>query len=476
MGQFTFELDIPPGIVSDDTAFASKGHWAACDRIRFRNGKPETLPGYASLVSGFAGQEPQSFGVAAGKVIMGMQQHLYAINVSAATIASITPAVAPFSTLFWSITNWGASLVIASPNGGKVYESDGSAAATQVTNSPAASTRVLVTPQRQVLCFGTNEVVSGTFNARCIRGSDLEDRTSWTPSSSNNSFEDILDDPGSIVSAELIGPYVAVWTTASLFLGQFIGDPLQTYRWDRVDSGCGLRDGRAVTVLNGVAYWLGRDMNFYRWAPGELPVQMPCRIGQEFVENYGGLPFMVAVGRFNEIWLHYKDTRDGIAVGSTRYVVYSVGEGCWFNGTRQIHAGHSSAVLTDLLKSAGYDTGAYITVFSSTVYVEATGTPDDASYIQTADQYIDSGRRRVMVSRCEPDFEQQTGDVFLTLFVRDRPQSSAATKGPHTLTTSTTKKDFRASGNLAALKFSAAAGVKWRLGKPTFDCVTLGER
>ena len=46
MTQFTYELDIPSGIVSDDTAYSSKGRWADCDGIRFHNGKPETLPGY----------------------------------------------------------------------------------------------------------------------------------------------------------------------------------------------------------------------------------------------------------------------------------------------------------------------------------------------------------------------------------------------------------------------------------------------
>jgi hypothetical protein len=39
----------------------------------------------------------------------------------------------------------------------------------------------------------------------------------------------------------------------------------------------------------------------------------------------------------------------------------------------------------------------------------------------------------------------------------------------------TGKKDFRASGKIAAIRFSGS-GVHYRLGKPLFDTVPLGER
>jgi hypothetical protein len=478
MPRFSFELEIPPGIVSDDTTFASKGRWADCDGIRFREGKPETLPGYVGLAAGFA-NNLLSIGIAAGKIIVGSDSGLFALTNSGAS-TNISPGPLGGPTSSWSITNWG-DLVIASPSGLKIYESTGALAATRVTNSPASNTRVLVTPQRQILAFGTNEVSSGTFNGRCIRGCDLENRTVWTPASTNNSFEDILDDPGTIVGAELIGSYVAVWTTTSLFLGQFVGDPSQTYRWDRVDS-TGLISAAAVTVLHGTAYWLGSDLNLYAWQPGGVVEQLKCPIWRDFGLNYragstfGSGPLMYGNTRYNEVWLHYCDTRDGVSNSTTRYIAVCLDDMSWFRGLRRISAAHSSAAASAIL-DATYDPGAYFTTtFGGVLYVEGTGSSGDDSYLQSADQYIDAGRTRVMVQSVQPDFEQQTGAVALTAYVRDRPQSSAVTKGPYTLTNTVGKTDFRASGKLMALKFSAAAGVKWRLGKPTFDCATMGER
>jgi hypothetical protein len=96
-------------------------------------------------------------------------------------------------------------------------------------------------------------------------------------------------------------------------------------------------------------------------------------------------------------------------------------------------------------------------------------------HITSADQYLDNGQRRILARSFTPDFEYQSGDVDLTLFVRDRPQSAALTKGPFTIPPGTTRKGCRASGKLMAMKLSGTA-VQFRLGKPLFDVVTLGER
>jgi hypothetical protein len=66
----------------------------------------------------------------------------------------------------------------------------------------------------------------------------------------------------------------------------------------------------------------------------------------------------------------------------------------------------------------------------------------------------------------------------VSLYVRDYPVGSSTTKGPFSFTTTVTaKKDFRASGKIVAIKFQSTGGdVNWRLGKPLFDIVPMGER
>ena len=43
MAQVTIPLAYPPGVVSDDTAFAASGRTASANYVRWYQGKPETI-------------------------------------------------------------------------------------------------------------------------------------------------------------------------------------------------------------------------------------------------------------------------------------------------------------------------------------------------------------------------------------------------------------------------------------------------
>lgn len=47
-------IDPQPGIVRDDTQYRSEGRWWDCDKIRFRNGRPEMIGGWLSNIFGGA--------------------------------------------------------------------------------------------------------------------------------------------------------------------------------------------------------------------------------------------------------------------------------------------------------------------------------------------------------------------------------------------------------------------------------------
>jgi hypothetical protein len=98
-------------------------------------------------------------------------------------------------------------------------------------------------------------------------------------------------------------------------------------------------------------------------------------------------------------------------------------------------------------------------------------------HLKTADQYIEEGGRQMMVRGIWPDFEDQQGAISLTVYPRQHPQSAATAKGPFTIADGQSKKDFRASGGVFALKFSGSSNPSFmRLGKPVFDAVPAGER
>jgi len=476
-----FALDPPPGIVSDDTTFAARGRWADASNVRFWNGRPQVIGGWEAFVTLAGGGECVAiFALGGGYTAYGCASKLW-VQSGGGVPADRTPAGMPGAITHWSLAAYGATL-LAAPQGGTLYtHAPGGGIATAIAPAPDAITAMLVTPQRQAMALGCNEEASGAFNPLCIRWSDIEDVTDWTTSACNNAGEHMLEGPGAIVGAALAGPYVAIWTRDALYLGQYVGDPGQSWRFERIAEGCGLAGPAAHAAYGGTIFWLSPDCRLFAWAPGALPASIPCPVHRSLAGNINPDAahriFLQALPGCGEIWLHYADLRDGTNGAATRYVAFAPAAGTWFRGamTRTASAGPSDV-------TADYDAGAYLAANGLAVFVQGHGdTAAGAAlnwHIESADQYLDEGQRRVMLTSMVPDFEDQVGDVSLTLKVRDRPQGAVTSKGPYALTTATTKKDVRASGRIIAARFAggAASGGFARLGRPVFRGVALGER
>lgn len=495
-------LDIPPGIDSDDTTFAAHGRWANCSNVRFFNGRPETFgPNAIDLVT-LCGARVSAMLAApfsaspftpSPLLVTGSTTKLgVCLLGSGGDVTDITPSPAPATMDQWSLQMWGTELV-ASPQGGTLYHWTGASFATKaavVTGPPAAITCMLVAAQeRQVIAFGCNvEAAPHTFNPLCIRWSDFEDYTNWTSSPTNNAGEFILDGVGSIIAARQLGDYLAVWTDTSLYLGRFIGDPSQTWAFDKVATGAGLIGPRAVTIVDSTAYWLSQDLRLYQWQVGTVPVPVPCPITHDFTTNCAGGAdrLSIAVGtvrRYGEVWIFYPDSRDAQASGTnTRYIAYCINESIaaqrpvWFRG----NFGRTAFLDDGILHAAFSAQAAPVLMAKEAGGLDLHELTDQSSpvawFIQSADQYADSGGLRVMVKGAVPDFSFQVGTVSLTLFCRNRPMSTAVTKGPYAITAGASKKDFRASGMIIAAKFSGLTGTAVRIGVPAFTATTQGGR
>jgi hypothetical protein len=489
-------LSPPPGLNSDDTTFAAEGRWAAGNNVRFVNGKPQTIGRQFSVFT-----IPAAHGVCTSILPFnrgGITTIAYGFSRTASKLfvgtelsapSDRTPVGAP-STDNWSLAPWGSTL-LASPQGGTLYEQTGVNIAAEVTQAPNKITNMLVTSERQVLALGCNEEASGTFNALCIRGCDLEDYTNWTTSPTNNAFEHILDGSGAIVAGRLIGQYVAVWTTNALYLGQFIGDPSQTYRFDRVDD-CGLIGPNAVAVHDQTAYWVGPDSRIRTWSPGGRPQIVPCPVSNELADMAPSSEKYISAStnsRYNEIRFDFQKTSGLLyPAGSrvNRYISVCLQDSSWHTG-----AGGRTAIVDDgaILPIATAD--GPITVLAcmsdssnNTFYLhDADGefswsAATLAPFIKTADQYLDTTQRRVLIRSVFPDFLDWVGDRWITVYVRNRPQDEATEKGPHTLTAGANKLHVRASGKIVSIKFGSTPNGpgNFRIGKPIIDIAVLGER
>lgn len=501
----------PPGLNSDDTTFASPGVWEDGNNVRFWHGRPQVIGGWQDLGVTLTGvcRNLLSWKDNDGNIQIAFGTHSKLQLLAGGALYDITPVGliegsidglsdgpgwgsgtwssgvwgdggAVYYARTWALSTYG-NYLIANPRRGGIYQWTGNTSnpATIVTNAPTEVNYSIVTPQRQIMALGCNEEVGGAYNQLCIRWSDIEDIIDWTTSSSNNAGEHILEGGGRIVAAANIGAYIAIWTDKALHLGQFVGDPGQTYRFDLISNQCGLIGPNAFAIVDQTAYWVGSDYQFRSWSVGG-PVQiLPCPIHRDFSENIVTAQIDKVVGstisQFGEVWWHYPDTRDGIE--NSRYVVFSSIESnrnqrpVWFRGT--------------LARTAASDAGAtaypvHVT-YGGIPYYHENGVSADGSaldyHIRSADTYVEEGGRRVMVRAIEPDFEDLDDSVSLTVYARDYPRATATALGPHTITTATTKKTFRASGRLVAIKLSGSSTTPtMRLGKPVFDAVPLGQR
>jgi hypothetical protein len=500
-------LDPPPGLTDDDTTFATPGAWANGSNVRFVKGRPETIgPWAAAFGTALTGvcRNLKAWTDSDGNVTLAFGTHsalhvywgsrLYGITPAGLAAGAIDTATSvpgygnnayglgtysmPASQAYartWALDTWGENL-IACPRGGTLYrwQNDPNVAAAAVANAPDEITAILTTPERQVLALGCNEEVSGIFNPLCVRGCDLENIGDWTTTSTNNAFEHILEGSGSIVTARMVGPYVAIWTTAGLYLGQFVGAPGQAYRFDLVAVNCGLIGPNAVQVVGQTAFWISPDRQIRTWMPGTQPQIISCPIWSDFARNLDTVQAAKVVAaelsQFGELWVHYPDLRDVAPPGSeagenSRYVAVAINDGTWFRGALERTAFMDAGVAAFPI---GADSGGHVW------YHEHPAGNAVGWSLLTADTYIGEGEQGAEVQRFIADFERQDASVNLTLYVQKLPRSAAVTKGPYTIGTAAARKDLRAPGRIMAVELSGTGPM--RLGKPEFEVVTRGLR
>lgn len=384
------------------------------------------------------------------------------------------PSTSDYFARTWALDTYGESLM-ASPRGGTVFwwQNDTSERAVALAGAPKNCSFMLVNEQRQVMAFGCNEEVSGVFNPLCIRYSDIENPEDWQTLASNNAGEDILKGGGRLVSASAIGPYLFVWTDNALYLGTFVGDPGQTWRFDLVGERCGLIGPNAAIVVGQTAYWPTPAGQFMRCSLGGAPDELPCTVRDDFFTNLAASQADKIVAsscaQFNEIRFDYPDARDGFE--NSRYVAACLRDLAWTRGV--------------MSRSAYVDAGPSVSPIGVTptgdVYWHERGHSADGEplnwFLESADQYIDEDRRRMMLRDVEPDFEDQIGPIKLTVVTRDFAQGEDYEWEPVMLAAGQGFEDFRAEGRFIRTRWEGSGVPSFaRFGRCSFDAVRTGQR
>jgi hypothetical protein len=375
----------------------------------------------------------------------------------------------------WSFATIGENL-IANPRLKGIYrwQNQVGTPAELLPNAPANCTFVMVTQQRQIHAFGCQQQYSndglsspGPFNPMCIRGSDIDGNVeTWDATAANNAYEYILEAGSRIVAAAKFGPGMLVWTDTAIYQATFQDNPAAPWFFELVANECGLIAPNAVTVVNQVAYWLSPSLQFYMFVPGMLPQIVPCRIRKDFTDYLDRSQIdkiaCTNVGKYGEVWWFYPDARDGDEC--SRFLLMS-GPDLWSKGT--------------LARSAVGDfTGDRPVMVSpdGISYRHEDGTTADgediAWRVQVSGQSF--GERRAMVRTVFPDFEDQAGDIEMTLQVQDYPQATPRDKGPYTLARGREKRDLRVEGAIIGATFRGSEYA--RMGRPAFEITGTGRR
>jgi hypothetical protein len=394
------------------------------------------------------------------------------------------PSSADYFPRTWSLAPWGQKL-LASPRNGGLYEWSNvtSQPAAAVTAAPTRITQMLVAPQRQVFALGCTQE-NGTWNPLCLRHSGIGDETQWSTdaTSSSTAREYVLPGGGRIVGGKVLGRYLLVWTTQSLFLGTYVGQIGQVWRFDKVGDRCGLIGPNAVAALGAAAYWISPDRQFHSYAPGGSVTPIACPIRQDFARNLAASQAdkisASTVAEFSEVRWDYPDSRDGFEV--SRYVAFAADGpdvGAWSRGQG---AGGVSPARTAMVDAGPAQNPIGVSADGRIFWHELGHSADGQAlpwFIQSADVYLDEDNA-ALVRQAWPDIAgDQLGPVQLSVASRLHPQGPQTAFGPYTLSPGQETVDLKAAGRFFQLTYSGfSLPSHARIGRLVVDVKPRGRK
>jgi hypothetical protein len=355
---------------------------------------------------------------------------------------------------------------------------------------------------RFVICFGTNDYLSTTFDPMLIRWSDQESVTEWAPAVTNQAGSIRLSHGSRIVTAMQSRQEILVWTDSTLYSMQYLGPP---YVWGTTLLGdnVSIAGPNAAALASGVTYWMGVD-KFYKY-DGRIQT-LNCDLLRFIYNDINRSQFDQVFAStnegFNEVWWFYctADSNE-----NDRYVVYNYLENCWYYGSIKRPAWLDTG-LRNYPLAATYDADAgtgNIVNHEYDVDDNTTGTPVAMdSFITSAQFDIGDGNNFAFVWRMLPDltFNGSTDGTTPSLTIQLLPlqnsgsgynnpisiggtsatgtQTVTATQTyPIDLDTFTGQLNIRVRGRQMSMKIACnTLGTQWQMGSPRIDTRADGRR
>jgi hypothetical protein len=503
-------IDMRPGIVMDDSPLAAEGGWIDGDKVRFRQGLPQTIGGWSAvntdLFSGLCrGLHAWAAFDAGPRIAIGTHTKLYAsvagglyditpgglaagladsLGTTAGGYGSSTYGTGTFggtsalTEIFprtWSFATWGEHL-LACPRGQTIYEwsLDTGVVPPAIVGCPTNVASIFVTAERILVACGCQPYGSVTFDPLLVRWSDQEINTSWTPTAANQAGEYPLSQGGRVVRGLPSRKTNLLWTDTALYSMTYLGDPVLVYGFELLGSSCGLIGPNAAAEKDGNAFWMTPSGQFYSYSGG-APTPLVCPVQRYVNDNLNWLQsdkiYCSMDSANSEVWWLYPDSRDGTGNECSRYVAFNYAENTWVVGSFDRTAWIDAGVLQYPI--AADSTGL--------VYYQEYGHTANGgaitSFLESAPRDLADGDQLASVLRVVPDIEDLSGGLSITLSGRLFPNGAELSYGPYTILPTTEKIDLRLTARQFSVRMdSASAPSFWRFGAPRFDIRLTGSK
>ena len=320
-------------------------------------------------------------------------------------------------------------------------------------------------PDRHVILGGTIPLGGSTMDPMLIRWSDQETFNVFTPTTTNTAGDQRLEIGNKIVTMQPTKDEMLIFTDEAVYGMSFVGAPF-IFSFRLLSTGTGAAGKNVTADVDGVVYWMGKNRFFkYDGVVRELPCSVQYFVFDRMQENYIDKTFVGHNRKFKEIIWFYVSTSNTAGVDNPEpdsYVMYNYQENVWSVGTLNRTVWHDSFGARQV-PFAFDETGI--------LYNHETGTSDNGSamnaFVESSPMEITSGGNELfMVDKVVPDVTLTSNtNLLLELKSRKYPNATEITKGPFTISTSTTKISTRAKGRQIAVKLSSTgANDDWSFG------------
>ena len=349
-------------------------------------------------------------------ILTGFGAGFYGVGAFGA--ANNTDGTEPVPPDRWYSDNFGEVLIHGVRSNGPMQELDrGTLVASAVLNAPDAPQAVLVTDERQVMAIG------GDGQTRRVQFSEIEDRTQWTSTVSNQAVDITLPGDGRLLNAIRVLNSVLILGENDAHVARYIGPPY-VYSTALAGYNCGPLAAETLIGTDRFAVWWG-DRNF--WIYDGVVKGINCEVIDELYDDLNMLQVSKISAftntQFSEVWWLYQ------SVGSTTgevdsYVMWDYNANIWHRGRINRTAGVDSGVLVFpiLVDNTG--------VIYNHELTDTFPLGEGDIFIQSGLLDLGAGDNNVAVRYIYPDTEGTAG-ISYSFLGRQLPNSAEYTYGPY---------------------------------------------